>query len=130
LGTICRRIVLRGEFFSHMGLHGPIPFRDPARGNPGRRKPAGPKIPAEVLEQAKVIYGRELAMGDRFMEIEERRFVDDEPVAAPSPALWAALKCYREALYTAYRIAGVAEPEETDHLAAHLLKRPRPTRAG
>jgi len=116
-----------------MALTGPIPFHNPARGNPGRRnKPSGPKIPAEVLEQAKVIYQRELVMGDRFMAVEEARFADDKggKVTAPSPALWAALKCYREALYTAYRIAGVAEPEEADKLAAHLSKRPKAPRAG
>lgn len=115
-----------------MGVSGPIPFHNPARGNPGKRPPRGPRIPADVLEKAREIYKRELAMGDHFMAIEETRLRAEggEKIKAPSQALYGALKCYKEALYTAYRIAGVAETEEVDKLAEHLSRRPKAPKAG
>jgi hypothetical protein len=117
-----------------MGLAGRLKFaEDPSRGNVSRRPPyRGPKIPAEVIEQAKEIYRREIELGNRYAAIEEARFAAVEqigavPVKKPSLALYAALKCWREALYTAYRIAGVAEPDEVDELKAYVGRRQKAT---
>jgi hypothetical protein len=107
-----------------MGLHGPLALLDVSRGNPGRRSSPGPKVPPEVVEDAKGIYKRLKALGDYYGTEAEAQMAQKSK--RPSPALWAALKCWKEALYVAYRIAGVAvDPTERDTLALHLAKRPK-----
>jgi hypothetical protein len=110
-----------------MGLRGPIPLRDASRGNPGRR-PAPPKIPPEIVEDAKVIYTRLKALGDYFGDVAEADLATKttrKKRKRPTPALWAALRCWKEALGLAARILGSTEPTERDQLTLHLAKRPK-----
>lgn len=107
-----------------MGLSGPIPLRDPARGNPGRRQPKGPRFTPEVQAQLQEIFQRQKALGDYYGTVAEAE--TQTKSKAPSPALWAALKCWAAASTMAFRIGGLATPEETDELEAHLKRRPKP----
>lgn len=105
-----------------MGLNGRLPNRDPTRGAPGRR-PAPPRLPPDVLADARQIYDRLKSLGDRYWAMVE---VELAKGSKRTPhALGSALKCWKEALFVAYRLGGVVAPEERDKLAEHLAKRPK-----
>jgi len=102
-----------------MGLRGPLKTVDPARGNPGRRPPEGPKLSPKVAADAQVMYDELKALGDREMAKAKKG-----GKGAPA-ALALAIKCWHEALHIAYRLGGVVAAPEKNKLEAHLARRQR-----
>src|SRR6267378_8673990 len=117
-----------------MGLRGPLPRRDTEhRAKVGHRPPASsPAIPESVKADGKVIYARLKALGDYWGALAEADM--ERNIKRPSPALWAALKCWKEALQVACRIGVLPdEPDEGpkdphDELAARRRARRPATR--
>ena len=112
-----------------MGLRGPLAIVNPARGNPGRRPPKGPKVSPEVVEEADRVYRRLVDLGDKYLAHDEARWDSEEKPAKASPALTAALRCFEKAFLIKFRIAGSVQPQEVDRLQSHLSKRPKAPRS-
>ena len=87
-------------------------------------------FPPEVAANIRNVYDRLAKMGDYFATIVESDMKAGKQT--PSPAVWAALKCWKEALIVAYRIGGLSPDEPAgerdphDELAARRRSRHLP----
>lgn len=97
-----------------MGLRGRVSkprSEDEARAI-GHRAPETYRPAADVKADAEAIYRRLMRYAEHFAAIVDEDIAEGD--RRPSPALWAFIKCGKEALQVAYRTGGLAADDSSE----------------